>query len=536
MKKIKLTIKLPPYPHKKEMTVKPANQPEPETQRESSIPFDLQENIAVKPTIRSQLAAFRQDIRSFLEANRKTFLFLLILHIIGISALVRANVPYIDDVRRVYNHTRNFGFGRELSNFLAIFIHTDKSVRDITPLTQLLAVCFLSAAGCIVIHLLLKKRKFDPWAAIAVLPLGLSPYFLECLSYKFDSPYMALSILVSVIPFLFLKYGLPLYGIVSVAGCLSMCLLYQASSGIYPMLTILLCFRQWNNGRPLKDILRFSVVSAFCYIVGLIIFRIRFAVDSYSSIDSSISINMLPKNLRQYFTLIQSDFKSWWLTLIAVIVLFFVYAATRDTVRRPRILSGLLAAVTVLVMLFLSFGAYIFFKKPLSEPRAMYGFGVFLALISVCAAGAKRIYPAKLACFCLSWVFFVFAFIYGNALADNQRYLEYRTGAAITDICETDVFLSAVQSGQKILIQTKGTIGRSPLVGDSNLLKRLVPTIISGNWSHGRHYFQWYYGIGNQIKFDSSKDYRKLDLPILKDSFYHTIRGDSEHILVEFKR
>lgn len=37
----------------------------------------------------------------------------------------------------------------------------------------------------------------------AVVPLGLSPWFLECFSYKFDSPYMALSVLASVIPFIF---------------------------------------------------------------------------------------------------------------------------------------------------------------------------------------------------------------------------------------------------------------------------------------------------------------------------------------------
>lgn len=116
------------------------------------------------------------------EDYHKTFCALLVLYLIGISAIVRANVPYIDDVRRMASGQRNFGFGRKLADALAVLVHADKIARDVSPLTQLLAVCFLAAAGCIVIHLVTEKRGFDLWPVIAVLPLGLSPYFLECLS------------------------------------------------------------------------------------------------------------------------------------------------------------------------------------------------------------------------------------------------------------------------------------------------------------------------------------------------------------------
>lgn len=558
-------------------------------------------NTIIRDRLQRGMTVLRQDVRSFWDANKKTFCALLLLHLIGISAIVRANVFYIDDVRRAVGGFREFGFGRKLSDFLAILVHADTSVWDISPLTQLLAVCFLSAAGCIVIYLLSEKRKFDLWTVIAVLPLGLSPYFLECLSYKFDCPYMALSILLSVLPFLFYKYGLPLYCAVSFVGCLFMCMLYQASSGIYPMLTALLCFHWWNSGRPLKDVFRFWLASASSYCLGLVAFRILFATDTYSYVDSSVSLSMLPKNLRAYFTYIRLDFKFWWLALILLIAAFFVYAAARDTAIKSRALSGLIAAVTVLVMLPLSYGAYSVLEKPWTDPRAMYGFGVFIAFIGVYAAardtgmgpytmaayiavvtplvvlffsfgsaggfqnpltspgfmrgfgifialiavcvgvyafGAK-IRPAKLACLCLSWAFFVFAFTYGNALADNQRYQEFRTEAAIQDICETEVFLSAARNNQIIRVQIKGAIDKTPLLSRSdvsqNLLRRLVPNIVNGSWAHGRVYFQYHYGIGDYVVMDFSEDFQQLNLPVLKDTFFHTIRGDSEHILIEFK-
>lgn len=495
----------------------------------------------MKTKKRPQLATFQQDIRSLLKTYKKTFFVLLSIHIIGISAIIRANVSYIDDVGRAAGGYRNFGFGRRLSDFLAILIHTDKSARDISPLTQLLAVCILSAACCIVIYLLSEKREFDFWTIAAVLPLGLSPYFLECLSYKFDAPYMALSVLVSVIPFLFCEYGLIPYSAASIAGCLSMCTLYQSSSGIYPMLTALLCFRQWNKGRPLKDVTRFGLVSVFSYCLALVIFRIQFApyfID-FGYVSQTVSLSKLPENLRTYFSLIHSDFKFWWLALIALIAASFVFVSVRDTVRRPRVLSGLLAAATLLFMLLLSYGAYSVFEKPLSDPRAMYGFGVFIAFSGVHASGSKRIYPAKLACLCLSWAFFVFAFIYGNALAENQRYLEFRAEAAMRDVSETEIFRSLKQDGEMLRLQYYGSISKSPILsrGDDNynLLVRLVPNIVNNGWAHGQNYIRWYFGMGNYIIMDYSEDFSSLELPILKDTFYHTIRGDGRRILIEFK-
>ena len=491
------------------------------------------------------LAAIQQDIRLFWKTYKKMFCILLILHIIGISAIVWANVPYNDDTYRAVTGYRMFGWGRMISNFLSIFVHADMSIWDISPLTQSLAVCFLSAACCVSVHLLSEKQELSFWTIIAVLPLGLSPYFLECLSYKFDSPYMALSILVSVLPFLFYGYGLLPYCAASIIGCFSMCMLYQSSSGIYPMLTALLCFRQWNKGRPLKDILRFCLVSAFSYYLALVMFRTLYGLfgpkqKEFWYVNYSISLSLLPENLRTYFSYIQSDFKSWWLALIALIAVSFVYVAVRDTIRRPRVLSGLLAAVTLLVMLILSYGAYSILEKPLLLPRGMYGFGVFIAFTGVCASGVKRVYPAKLACLCLSWAFFVFAFVYGNALAYNQRYLEFRAEAAMMDMCETEAFRSLEQDGKTLRVQYCGAIDRSAPISrkdDSyDLLDRLLPSAESGSWWYVPIYMKWYFGVGDYIVIDdSSEDFQTLDLPILKDTFYHTIRGDGERILIEFK-
>lgn len=54
----------------------------------------------------------------------------------------------------------------------------------------------------ILVKIIFKKQNF--WALLASVTLGLNPFFLQNMSYKFDSPFMALALISPIIPFLFL--------------------------------------------------------------------------------------------------------------------------------------------------------------------------------------------------------------------------------------------------------------------------------------------------------------------------------------------
>ncbi|WP_447440472.1 glucosyltransferase domain-containing protein, partial [Staphylococcus aureus] len=47
-------------------------------------------------------------------------------------------------------------------------------------------------------------KKLSLLALTAAMLVGFNPWFLQNLSFRFDSPYMSLSLLFSVLPFLFL--------------------------------------------------------------------------------------------------------------------------------------------------------------------------------------------------------------------------------------------------------------------------------------------------------------------------------------------
>lgn len=176
---------------------------------------------------------------------KKTIGILVFIYTLGISAIIRANYNYIDDIGRVrYGYKGWDNFSRYTTSFLSSFIHVSTYLTDISPLPQFLAVVILAFSGSIIIFIVTKKYYFSILSAIAMVPLGLSPYFLECLSYKYDSPYMALSILASVFPLLFYECSLFIYAVVTVVCILIMCTTYQAASGIYPILVVLLSFNQ----------------------------------------------------------------------------------------------------------------------------------------------------------------------------------------------------------------------------------------------------------------------------------------------------
>lgn len=425
-------------------------------------------------------------------------------------------------------------FSRYTSEFLSEFIHADSYLTDISPFPQLFAVFILSVASVIVLYIISEKEIFSMGQLIAILPLGISPYFLECLSYKYDSPYMALSILASVFPLLLYKHEMYHYCTTTIGSILIMCSTYQAASGIYPMLVILLCFKWWNQGKDTKEIIKFLMFSILGYVGAMGFYRLfmMLSVDTYVS-SSVTSVEQMISQWFQYYSSVGSDFKNWWLWLIGFIAISFIYVTVRDSTRKKYYaLFG--AAITVFVCAVLTFGVYPLLKSTLYAPRAMYGFGAFIAFISAFITNAKKWYPGKIACWCLSYCFFIFAFTYGNALAEQWRYTDFRVGAVVDDLNDLEQFTT---EGKKF-VQLSGVMGKSPILNnmpqDYQILNRLVPDTFGSGWTWSKYYFYHYFGLENVFEA-SDIDLTTYDLPVLKDTMYHTIRGTDGYFLVEIK-
>ena len=86
--------------------------------------------------------------------------------------------------------------------------------------------------------------------------------------------------------------------------------------------------------------------------------------------------------------------------------------------------------------------------RVLLRPRLLKIAGIMAALImlllvfGMTAAEGKKRFSLKIPAVVLSWIFFVFAFTYGNALSVQKDYTDFRTQLVISDLQEMEAFQS----------------------------------------------------------------------------------------------
>lgn len=462
------------------------------------------------------------------------------IYLLGISAILRANYYYIDDMGRALLGYKQFDFfGRYIPQYFTTVLHADSYLTDISPLPQLIAVVILAMAAVTVLYLVTGRKEFTAIEYVSTIPLCLSPYFLECLSYKYDAPYMALSILASVAPVLYYKRSNLIYFVSVFVGMLAVCMSYQAASGIFPMFVVLMAFLQWMDNVEWKVIVRFVLISIGGYLAGMLFFMlfIMKPKDSYVSNSLPSAVNFLPltvAHFKQYYKHVVKDFKMEWLAMIALLCFGFVWASVRNT-KRNKWVTAFLSGLTILAFLALAFGVYPFLSKPLYDPRAMYGFGAFICFTAMPVVTRKHSVCFKVVCAMLCWCFFVFGFTYGNSLHAQKMYTDYRIAAVIHDLDELDI-LDEVNAK---VYQFEGDIGFAPEIAhmpqDYEILRRLIPETFGDSSSYWRSFrFYTYFGLKNAI-WDDDIDLLEYDLALKKDSIYHTIYANDESVLIVMK-
>jgi hypothetical protein len=421
-----------------------------------------------------------------------------------------------------------------MSDFLAVFLHAEIRITDISPLPQIIAALFIAIASVLLVYII-SDGKATKTACFLSFPIGLSPYFLECFSYKFDSPYMALSVLASIVQFLFIRNYI-VFSVSSIISLLIMCMTYQASSGVYIIIVIMLCFKAWNEQEKTgREIIRFAVISASSYCVSMIFFRLFLmnTVGVYASATRMYPIHRLfsgiINNFIYYMRLVNADFSFIWKFLLFILCLTFIIASVLLT-KRNRIAALIISLIAISAMCLMSFGFYPALVKPLFAPRAMYGFGVFIACITVYLSHIpKKI--ALLPAVSLCWCFFVFSFTYGNALSEQKRYNNFRTEILLHDLS----MLFPDKTEEPLLIKLKNSAWFAPSIQNMSIrnpvIRRLVPLTLGAAWDWSNIFLIRYYNFNLQQDESIEED----GLNELFDSYYHTIKSDGRKVLVILK-
>ena len=448
----------------------------------------------------------------------KALLILFAVSVVGISAILRANFYYMDDSPRAALGYKQWDyFSRYLSTALATLVHGGDYLVDAAPLPQMLAMLIMAVSGILMGYIVYERTTFSGWELASLTILGLNPYFLGCVSFRFDAPYMAFSVLAAVVPLLYRNRNTAAYVLVSGLGILAV----------------------WNRGESIREVGLFCLKSAAGYALGLLFFKLVIMIPA----DTNYVGNALPsageliphfmRNLRSYYSLILSDFKPFWRIAAVLAAAAFCVRTVLDS-RRRTLPAIAMTAVALILMGMMCFGLYPALASTVFAPRAMYGFGVLLTVFGMTAAEGKTRVPLKIPAVVLSWVFFVFSFTYGNALSVQKDYTDFRTQLVISDLQEVEAF----RSDAPVTVQLSGSIGKAPVLWNMpqnyQMLNRLIPDTFGGGDDLTQYGFYCYYDLQNVV-WNPDVDLRKMDLPVLEDNMYHTIRGEGSYVLVELK-
>lgn len=499
----------------------------------------------------------------------KPFLVIFLVYLVGISAILIANVHYADDIARTnYGYAGWSAFSRYTSTILSHGIHADNYLTNIAPLPQIMAAAILGVSSVIMVCVVSGKeefkKKWNKWILklIAVIPLGLCPYMLECLSYQYDAVYMALSVFLAVMPLMFYHAERWKFVLASIVGIIGVCTTYQASIGIYPMLVIFVAMKDWGLGKEKnKEIIKSILVVGVVFLVTLVVFQkiIMAPRDVYVSNELPGIGEFVPSlisHLGHYFELLISDFRTLWLVLMIIMAALFVVLYTMRS-KRNKILAFVVGVIGLALMVVSTYLLYAALDKPLYTTRAMYAVGALIAIVGIyiVSGGIAKRYDKTVTnketdvklklsikinevvlavpVVVLAWCFFSFGFTYGNALHEQDNFRNMQIDMVIADLNEI------LSDGEVRKIQAVGQIEFAPVIQhmpEKNylLLRRLLKSSYGTDVPWMAYRLTEASGL-NSLVYDPNVDLTNKDLSVLKDTALYIIYGDSENILVRFK-
>ncbi|MDR1490623.1 MAG: glucosyltransferase domain-containing protein [Desulfovibrio sp.] len=384
--------------------------------------------------------------------NTQAFFALFFFYCLGMLSILRADRLYLDDMgRALYAYADWAPAGRPMAELLSWIFFLGVGTVDASPVTQILAAAELALAALLLCRAL--GFGFSPFVLAACIPIGLSPYGLENLSYKFDAPFMALSQLLCVLPFLCLRRGGRAGGKgffpISVLCLFSSASIYQAGMNLYPAVALFICLRAFIAGAGGKGfarlILRFALpfsLAALGYALQVSCWLTGEQYGDYVARHCAIpSFWRLPgkmfANTGDYLSLLYGDWGENSLGALLLLLFFCFCAVFLRRAARGRGCSaisggrstarGLMGRCSVILALIFCFllsplGVQAPLEFPVWSPRTFCAFGTVLALMLLSlhpgrkSGNCAKISAGFLAGF-VSLQLLLFASLYGNMLS-----------------------------------------------------------------------------------------------------------------------
>ncbi|MDF7784027.1 glucosyltransferase domain-containing protein [Pantoea stewartii] len=305
---------------------------------------------------------------------------------------------YIDDMLRSLNgNTDWIANGRPIAEIFMKFIYFGKKMADISPIPQLIALGISSITIA-----LLSKRYYKPSQLIGCLiflPLFISPFYLQNISYKYDAPIMSLSVMFAVLPFIINPKGNYSLFLISSLCCLISLNFYQPALNVYLGFLAIDFFSRVINTDE-KPVLSRYLFSLSAYALATIIYTkiisVIFIAGDYS-ISQSRTLNHdnliegIVSNLNSFYNLIKMSLPPMYFLLLIPAALLSAYSVVKKIAPKfkSNISYGLFISLASILAFLFSIasvaGPIILLQSPSIAPRIFLGFSSLLCLIFFCS-------------------------------------------------------------------------------------------------------------------------------------------------------
>lgn len=483
-----------------------------------------------------------KSLFNFIKENKEKMFFVLFLYSLSLFSIGIVNYPYIDDISRRLNGQAKFGehYARYFSEFSAYLVQGSRHLTDQGVATFLLSAFLLTVTSCLVLYCFSKNNKVSWISACASIIIGLNPWFLEAISFRFDGPYLVLSVLVSVIPFLFFDSKNSIYFVISIISIFLMFNSYQGSSGIYIIILLSLVLLRLLEGADFRLLIKKIITSFFSYLIAVVMYLIEMSLNPQLAMRGDntkmAALHDMPKaiynNLHVYFDkLYTQSARIWFYLFFLAIVAFVIYMVVNSKINRC-----IAFPVTLLYLILcssLSYGIYMFLSNPiaLQRPRYMYGFGFFVSIVLIILGSRTKFRPFD---FCkgivtmfLVYYLYTFTFTYSSVL-----YMQKETFVSQSMLLAEDLNDYITDNDQTIYVNSflkdshvfHNTALNYPILID------LVPSNSSLYWPNllwfnsitdlNVNFVEYNFDNSNKDKFEIIEENKLWDIYRLDDEIY----------------
>ncbi|MDR2833784.1 MAG: glucosyltransferase domain-containing protein [Streptococcaceae bacterium] len=375
---------------------------------------------------------------NYYKEKKTGIITLLIIYLSTLVPVGFVNFPYIDDNLRRANGIPNFGahYSRWVSEIASWVVQGSRRVTDLGLTTFILSAFILTVTSVLFVYVLVGK-KATILSFILSSIIGLNPWFLNAVAFRFDTPYISLSLLFSVLPFLWWKKEKRNFVIFSTIGLFCMYNTYQASSGIYLVLALLMLLTDFLNGKEVKNVVLLGLYSLLSFFLGTVLYMGQLQIlpataNETSQIMKDDYFSKIVTNLHTYFSTIYHHSARIWIFMSVVSILCFAFSMLYQVKIAKKLAFGYLSIYFILSAI-ASFGIYIFLENPIAPdaPRYNYGFAVWLISMFILASTQIRLKPINIlknVVFGLfSYYLISFVFVFSSMLHIQKDIFEHQS-------------------------------------------------------------------------------------------------------------